>query len=192
MTVPLPTAPPVSAIAGDTWTWTDTNSDYPASEGWVAAYTIAGPGTLPWDASWATVSGDTTTILIPASATATLCAGPYRVIASYTLSGARHSVECARLVVSANPTALAPGDTVSWAEKTLAVIEAFLAGHLEGGVGYYQIGNRQVTAIPLPELIQMRNNLKAEVAAQRRGRRGVLGPTLAFAYRDPGVREDVL
>jgi hypothetical protein len=192
MTVTLPTAPPVRAVAGDTWTWTDTNSDYPASDGWVVAYVIAGPSTLTWDAAFAVASGDTTTITIPAASTAPLAAGPYRIVATYTLSGARYSVEHPALVVAADPAMLAPGDTVSWAEKTLAVIEAFLGGHLEGGVGYYQIGNRQVTAIPLPELIQMRNNLKAEVAAQRRGRRGVLGPTLAFAYRDPGVREDGL
>jgi hypothetical protein len=185
MTVTIPTAPPCAAVAGDTWTWTDTSSDYPASDGWVLAYRIAGPDVLAWSSGYVATSGATSTVTIPAATTAPLRAGTYRVVATYTLSGARYSVECDRLTVTANPDTLAAGDTVSWAASTLAAIESFLAGHLEGGVSYYQIGNRQITAIPLPELIQMRNNLRTEVAGERRGRRSVLGPTLSFAYRNP-------
>ena len=190
MTATIPTAPPSAAVAGDTWTWTDTSSDYPASDGWVLAYRIAGPDVVTWSSGFVATSGGTSTVTIPAATTAPLRAGSYRVVATYTLSGARHSVECARLTVTANPDTLSAGDTVSWAETTLAAIESFLEGHLEGGVSYYQIGNRQITSIPLPELIQMRNSLRAEVAVQRRGRTGILGPSLSFAYRNPGTVED--
>ncbi len=189
MTATLATTPPVSAVAGDTWTWTDTNNDYPAPT-WTVAYRIAGPDVLTWSSGWVTASGSTSTIVIPAASTASLRAGTYRVVKTYTSGTERYSVEESRLTVTANPDTLAAGDTVSWAETTLAAIEAFLAGHLEGGVSYYQIGNRQITAIPLPELITMRNNLRNEVAAQRRGRSGILGPTLSFSYRNPGVPED--
>lgn len=191
MTVTLPTAPPSAAVAGDTWTWTDTSSDYPASEGWVLAYRIAGPDVVTWSSGYVAASGDTSTVTIPAATTASLRAGSYRVVATYTLSGARYSVECARLTVTANPDTLAAGDTVSWAETTLAAIESFLGGHLEGGVQSYMVGQRQLQHIALGELITMRNNLRAEVAAQRRGRTGILGPSLSFAYRNPGVEDEL-
>jgi len=170
MTVTLATSSPVSAVAGDTWTWTDTSTDYPASDGWVVAYRIAGPDVLTWDASWVTTDADLSTIAVPATTTAPLRAGTYRVVKTYTSGAERYSVEEAALTVTANPDTLAAGDTVSWAETTLAVVESFLAGHLEGGVSYYQIGNRQITAIPLPELLQIRNKLRAEVATRRRSR----------------------
>ena len=191
MTVTIPTAPPSAAVAGDTWTWTDTSSDYPASEGWVLAYRIAGPDVVTWSSGYVAASGDTSTVTIPAATTASLRAGSYRVVATYTLSGARYSVECARLTVTANPDTLAAGDTVSWAETTLAAIESFLGGHLEGGVQSYMVGQRQLQHIALGELITMRNNLRAEVAAQRRGRTGILGPSLSFAYRNPGVEDEL-
>ena len=191
MTVTLPTAPPSAAVAGDTWTWTDTSSDYPASEGWVLAYRIAGPDVVTWSSGYVAASGDTSTVTIPAATTASLRAGSYRVVATYTLSGARYSVECARLTVTANPDTLAAGDTVSWAETPLAAIESFLGGHLEGGVQSYMVGQRQLQHIALGELITMRNNLRAEVAAQRRGRTGILGPSLSFAYRNPGVEDEL-
>jgi hypothetical protein len=185
MAVTLPTSPPVSAIAGDTWTWTDESADYPASAGWVVAYRIAGPDVLTWNAGWAVAAADTTTVTIPATSTANLRAGAYRVTATYTLAGVRHSVPLGTMTVEANPDTLAAGDTVGWAERTLAAIEGFLEGHLEGGVQYYMIGTRQVGSIPLPELYAMRSKLRAEVAAKRRGAAGLLGPTIAWHYRRP-------
>lgn len=190
MTVTLPTAPPTAAIAGDTWAWTDTSTIYPASEGWVLSYVLAGPNVLEWDPAWATVSGGTTTIDIPGTATRALAAGTYRLTAIYTLGATRYSVRCGAVTVAADPASLAAGDTVSWAERTLAVIEAFLGGHLEGGVQYYMIGTRQVGAIPLEDLWKIRRNLQAEVAAQRRGATGLLGTGIAFHYHQPGVIHD--
>lgn len=167
MTAALATTPPTLATAGDTWTWTDTHSDYPATDSWVLAYRIAGPDVLAWDASWATVSGNTTTILIPAASTLRLRAGRYAVYAEYTLSGVRHTEAYDPLVVLANPATLTAGATRAWEETALEKVECFLAGNLADGVQYYQIGNRQVGSIPIKELFAIRDRLKAEVAILR-------------------------
>jgi hypothetical protein len=126
-------------------------------------------------------------VTIPAASTAALPSGTYQVTATYTNGAARASSRLSPIVVNPNPDSLTAGDTVSWAERTLAAIEAFLGGHLEGGVQYYMIGTRQVQAIGLDELWKIRRNLQAEVAAQRRGRQGVLGQAIAFQYHRPGV-----
>lgn len=168
MTAVLPSAPPTQATAGDTWKWVDSHPDYPASDGWVVAFRIAGASVLDWDSSWVTTVGDDNTVAIPAASTAQLTAGRYQVTAEYSKSGERFTVPQSPLVVEPDPATLAPGATLHRAERELeqlnCAIDAMLAGK---AIQYYQIGNRQVGNTPLKDLMALRDQLELKVAGLR-------------------------
>lgn len=186
MATTLPTFPPVAATAGDTWEWTDTNTTYPASDGWVVAYRFVGKSKLTWDASWASVSDNTTTLTIPATSTLLLSAGSYKVYAEYSLSGVRHTVVYDPCQVAANPAMLQAGDTCSYAEILLPKVEEAITARMTGGaVAYYMIGSRQVGNIPLPELLALRAQLRMEVAAERGGQVKSFGTTIKYRMKQP-------
>jgi hypothetical protein len=167
MTAALATTPPTSATAGDTWTWTDTHSLYPAGDGWVLAYRITGPDVLAWSSGWLTVSGNTSTIVIPAASTVRLRAGRYVVHAEYTLSGERHTEACDPLIVAANPATQSAGAYKTQEECELEQVNDAISAMLAGkAVQYYQIGNRQVGNTPLKDLYAIRDALQTKIAAQ--------------------------
>jgi hypothetical protein len=56
-------------------------------------------------------------------------------------------------------------------ERTLAVVEAALAGTIEGETRVYMIAGRQVQTFTPNELMQLRVQLQAAIAMQRTGAR---------------------
>lgn len=166
-----PVGEPSTVAAGDTWTWQQAFSDYPASEGWVISYAIRGVGSLTWDAAWVTYSGTTATVVIPAASTATLAVGVYQWVAYATGSGSyagqRFEARRGSLEVTRNLATAVAGDAQSWEEEQLAAIEAVLANKITDDVASYQIAGRQLTTIPLNELLSLRSSLKAAVRRQQ-------------------------
>lgn len=161
---------PTTVTAGNTWTWTRSFASYAPSETggtWTLSYAILGAAKLVWDAAWVTTSGAIWTVTIPAASTATLPAGTYQWTAILTggsgYAGQRFTPAAGVFTVAANPSKLNAGDTLSFAEKTLAVVEAALEGRLTADMQSYSIGGRAVTAIPVSELFAIRNRLKTEV-----------------------------
>lgn len=65
---------PLKIRAGVSYTWEETSSDYPASDGWDLKYTLSGPVAL---SITCTKSGDTYTATISKSDSATLAKGYY-------------------------------------------------------------------------------------------------------------------
>jgi hypothetical protein len=61
------------------------------------------------------------------------------------------------------------GELQTFAEKTLAVLEASLLGDMSDAVQFYMIGDQQVNKIPLKERIALRNQLREEVQRERSG-----------------------
>ena len=55
---------------------------------------------------------------------------------------------------------------MSHASDMLSKIEAVLEGRIDADVESYQIAGRQITKIPIPELIKMRQYYKSEVAGE--------------------------
>lgn len=169
----IPYGEPTQARAGDTWRFKLTDTDYPSSEGWTLSYQINGASKLAWDGSWVATATNTHTITIPASATADLLAGVYEVTRLWTGSGGTagqvFSVSCPNLAVLPNPTTAGAGDRQSWDEKTLAVVEAVLAGRVTDDIAMYQIGGRTISKLPLTELLTLRSQLRAALAFQRTG-----------------------
>lgn len=160
---------PTRLSAGDTWAWDHADATYPATAGYTLSLAINGPGQLVWAAGYVTVVGAVYQITIAATATAALPAGVYTVTAVYTKGAERYSRALGRLVVLANPATLAPGETQSWAEQTLAVVEARIAGRVDDDIVNYSIQGRSVGLIPMEELFAMRNRLVATINRRRRG-----------------------
>ena len=172
----IPTGEPTQARAGDTWRFTLTDTEFPSSEGWSLSYAINGASKLAWDASWVSSTTNTHTVTIPASATADLLPGVYEITRLWTGSsgtaGQVFSVTLSNLTILANPTTAGAGDRQSWEEKTLAVVEAVLAGRVTDDIAMYQIQGRTISKLPLTELLTLRSQLSAALAFKRTGRFG--------------------
>lgn len=67
-------------------------------------------------------------------------------------------------------------------EKMVRMIEAMLAGNAAAGVKSYQINNRRLDRYSIPELLQLLNYYKKELAIEKRKARGqsILGPRIEF------------
>lgn len=187
----IPNGEPQVVTAGDTWQWYAFFRDYAPTEGggtWTLAYAIVGGSKLEWDPSWASAGSGQWTVTIPASATADLPPGRYAWTAILTgggtLAGQRATPAQGHFTVYANPASLAPGDTVTVAEKNLAAVEAVLSGRITADVQSWAIAGRSVVAIPVSELYLLRNQFRAEVLRERNAGKAL--PGVSIAFRQPG------
>jgi len=170
----VPSIEPTIAAAGDTWTWTKSFTDYPASDSWVLAYAFRGVSRLDWDTGYVTTSGDTYTIVIPATATAELTAGTYKWVATVTKSAERYTAASGVMTVEPDLTEFAEGDGQSHSEKMVKLIEAALQERLtgvadggRGSVENYSVEGRQVSLMTTLELEQLRAKYKQAVWRER-------------------------
>ena len=156
----IPNIEPSSANAGDTWRWTRTLADYPASAGWALSYTLinaAAKITIN-----ATASGDDHAVTVAAGTTAAYAAGTYDWRARVSRSGEVYTVGEGRLTVR-NAYAAATFDARSHARKTLDAIEAVIENRASSAVAEYQIAGRQLKNIPVSDLLSLRDKYRAEV-----------------------------
>lgn len=161
---------PASISAGTTVTYRRTLADFPANGGWTLKLYLAGIGTAN-----VTAAGDGADFVVTLSATVTaaLAPGVYQYLERVTKAAEVHDVSRGSVNVAPDLTAATPGSAQSWEEKTLTVVEAKLSGRMGSGIDDYQIGSRLVRYIPIVDLMKMRAELKAQVAAQRNvGRAG--------------------
>jgi hypothetical protein len=115
--------------AGDSWGWTRSEPDYPASAGWVLTYFFAMAAEEPRPVV-AVASGDAF-LLEVAAEDATWPAGTYRWTARVAKAGDVHTVGSGSLQVRPDPTAA--HDRRSYEEKIVAILEPALvkcAGNL--------------------------------------------------------------
>ena len=162
----IPTNEPASLRAGDTWKWTKTLADYPASA-WTLKYRFKS-ATTGFEIT-ATASGDAHAVTVTAAATSAYAAGPYTWIA-WVEGGTseKYTVDTGVLAVSADyraGTATTGLDDRSHARKTLAAIESWIESRNQG-VARYTILGREMQYIPITDLLKLRQTYKAEVAAE--------------------------
>lgn len=156
----IPTIEPTTANAGDTWRWTRTLADYPASAGWALSYTlINGTAKITINAS---ASGDAHAVTVTAATTAGYTAGSYDWRARVSKAGEVYTVGEGRITVR-NAFAASTFDARSHARKTLEAIEAVIEGRASSEVSYYMIGNRQLRYMTPDELLTLRDKYRAEV-----------------------------
>jgi len=160
------TAIPATITAGDSYGIVLSYSDYPATSGWGLSFAIAGASTQAWDS---TADGDAHRLTLATTETAALAAGTYTWRIRATDGTDTRTIDFGSLVVEPDIGELAPGEALSFAEKTLSVVEAALAGTLEGEMKMYMIGGRQVMTFTFDELLRLRATLTAEVQAKKYG-----------------------
>ncbi|MEN9417396.1 MAG: hypothetical protein RI988_1016 [Pseudomonadota bacterium] len=159
----IPTIEPTTVNAGDTLSWRRTLDDYPASAGWVLGYVlINGAAKISFSSS---ASGDDHLVNVPAATSTNWTAGSYDWRARVTKGAEVYTVAEGRITVRPS-FAAATQDARSHARKTLEAIEAVIEGRASSEVTYYMIGGRQLRYIPVPELMQLRDRYRAEVARE--------------------------
>lgn len=155
-------------MAGDTVEWTKSLGDYPPSEGWTLKYSFRGQSSL--DVTASVVASQYSVAITPAQSV-TLEPGAYTlagyVEGSGTYAGKQYEVYRRALIVEPSVEDAMPTELQTQAEKNLAAIEAVLAGRITSDIESYQVAGRQVTKIPVAELLKLRNVFAAQVRRER-------------------------
>lgn len=165
MPAEIPTNEPAVLRAGDTWKWTRSLADWPASA-WTLKYrakNAAGGFEIT-----ATASGDDFSVAVAAATTAAYAAGDYSWIAWVEAGAEKFTVDSGTWTVQAEyRTGLATValDDRSHARKVLDAIEAFIEGN-DLQAAAVVIGERQIRNIPIPELLKLRQRYLQEVAVE--------------------------
>jgi hypothetical protein len=164
----IPDVVPDHFTAGTTVKFTRSLDDFQPSDGW--SYTIYLNGLTQKFNKTATVVGSDFQIEFVPSDTASLNPGPFRYAERLTNSGTGEVYDLTgdELVINVEPNAgsSAAGVFNTWEEKTLAIVEAALAGRLTSDIQAYQIAGRSVSKIPVMQLREIRGQLRAALWAQ--------------------------
>lgn len=170
MAADIPTSEPSELRAGDTWAWTKTLGDYPASA-WTLKYRFkSAVGGFEITAS---ASGDDYAISVAASTTAGYhsLAGAMSWVA-WVEGGTseKYTVDSGTVVINPdyrNGTSTAAFDDRTHAKIVLDAIEAIIEGRATKDQDELEIAGRRLKRTPIPTLLRLRQHYKSEVAAQK-------------------------
>jgi hypothetical protein len=177
MSLPVLTSMPERITAGATLKYSRSFSDFRADDGWTLELRLAGRNLLTVAG---TPNGASFDFALAVAATATLGAGNYTWRELATKAGETFVAASGAVTVEADIAAAQAGDFLSWAERTLPVVEAAIAWRLTGDVQSYSIAGRSMTKIPMAELLQLRATCQA--AVQRGQHPGKFGPQVLAAF----------
>lgn len=149
--------------AGTTLDFATEVAAWPATAGWTLTYYLRGPAALDLVA---TPEGANYRITVTAASTTTWTVGTYAWEARVSLAGVVNKVASGTLTVVKNLAAAITGpyEARSNAKQILDAVEALLMGFTD--VEEYAIAGRSLKRMTRTELLQARQNLKAEVAAE--------------------------
>ena len=151
MAYEIPEKEPIELQAGSSWFWNTSFGDYPASAGWQLVFFLRGPKDL--NVVWTThvtADGDAFQVRIPATDSAPITPGPYRLIGRVDLAGEVHEVYNEHLLVLADP--LTAVDAQSRVKILLDAIRSALDGRLTAAQREIQINGRRVVYFDSTEL----------------------------------------
>lgn len=161
---------PTEFTAGDTFRFLKTVPEFnvdedttvdPVTDGYSLSYALRGSAGLI--NITATVSGTDYLVNVLATTTANWNAGFYSWEAYVSLGSNRYLVDSGSITIETNLATAAAGDTRTFARRTLAVIEACIAGRAVNGINNYSYAGRSVSKMTVAELLQARNALRIEV-----------------------------
>lgn len=173
MSADIPTTEPPELRAGDTWKWTRSLDDYPASAGWTLKYRFkSAAGGFEIVAS---TDGDGYSITVAAATTGVYASGRY-TWAAWVEGGSseKYSVDSGTLDVLPDYRSGVAGaalDDRTHARKTLDAIEAVIENRASLDQQRYQINGRELFRTPIPELLKFRQLYKAEVRSEEMAER---------------------
>lgn len=172
MAAAIPTSEPTSLRAGDTWSWSRSLADYPASS-WTLAYSlINAQGKITVTAA---ASGADHLVTVPAATTAGYTPGSYSASARVTSGAESYSWELPDIEVLRNLSAETSYDDRSHARKVLDAIEAVLEGRASTDQQSVTIGDRAIVKMPVSDLLKLRDSYAGEVAGEERAKRIAAG-----------------
>lgn len=158
---------PATLRAGDTYSWTESNSDYPASSSWKLAIVLQAKD-RPLTTITASANGTDHNISIPVGTSKDYAPGTYLYQAYFyketdgTITE-KHTVETGQIVILPNLTsATSEADFRSHAKKSLDAIEALLEGKTTGDVLSYSIAGRSISKMSPTELTSWRDYYLSE------------------------------
>lgn len=146
---------------------------YPADDAWVLKVALRGPAGINLTS---TPDGATHVLEAAAATTAGWVPGTYAWSAK--LDDGSEVVDAGDGTVVILPdlsSVTDPYQAKTNAERTLELIELAIEGRIPKDQESYQIGNRQLTRIPIADLVKMRSQYRAEVAREKRKRSGFGG-----------------
>ena len=168
MAADIPTSEPAELRTGDTWKWTKSLADYPASESWTLKYRFKNAaGGFEITAS---AAGDDYSVTVAAATTAGYAAGAYSWMA-WVEGGTSEKYTVDTGTCTINPdyrsgTATAAFDDRTHARVVLDAIEAVLESRASKDQEAYEIAGRSLKRTPIADLLKLRQHYKAEVASQ--------------------------
>lgn len=172
-------AVPDKLIAGDTWRWTRTLSNYPAGT-WVVTYYFENQ--IKQFSAAASASGTDHAVSIDAATTDDFPPGRYRWWARAVSGAIVETIDSEQGWVDVEPDPGASGtrDHRSFARRALDAIEATIEGRATAGQLSFSIRDRTVESFTLTELMQLRQTLRQEVRAEEQGDRAGVGRKLQW------------
>lgn len=161
MTYPVPTAVPATLRAGDTVTWRRSLSYFPASDGWTLSYVLVKSGSqITINAS---ADGADHVVEVPLATTAAWSPGTYTWQERATKAGKTYTNAVGVLQILASFAAATSGlDARTHAQKTLDALESWIESR-DIGVAEYQIGDKQLKSLSIPDLLLLRDRYRREV-----------------------------
>ena len=161
----IPTIEPSEVRAGDTWEWTRTLADWPASV-WTLTYILH--NATAKETIVATADGDDHSVSVAPAVTALIAAGRYDWIAQVSDGVSRYQVDSGAMDVQPDLSAVASYDGRSHARIMLDALEAILEGRATDGdidtirASYGEVTTERDRAL----LTQLRAQYAAAVAAE--------------------------
>jgi uncharacterized small protein (DUF1192 family) len=156
---------------GDTVTWDETLTDYPAGTSWVLSYSFTGP-TARFGSSHTAVGDDHRITIV----TTDLEVGHYEYAKKVTDTSETFTLERGFIDVDPDLSADAAGvDRRSFAEITLEAIEAMLKGKATKDQTSYSLNGRALSRYSIAELNEWRATLRVEVRDEKQKARRLAG-----------------
>ena len=157
---------PLEITAGDKVSWPLYLADYLPGAGWTLKYALRGPAVIDIDA---TPDGDSHLVDVAGTVSKDWAAGNYSW-ARYVqhTDTTRVTLATGRLKINPDLVAAAAGfDGRSHAEKVLESIERVIEGRATRGDQELQFDGKKIIKMTVAELIQLRQQYRNEVGAQR-------------------------
>jgi hypothetical protein len=178
---------PESFSAGDTITWTESLSDYPASSGWTLKYRLSGPEQID---IMSAADGDDHKVTLTKAATTDYGAGVYQWQSYVESATERHTIERGSLEILADLTQVettAEYDGRSHVQKVFESLKATIEGRATKAQQSVLIAGREIEYLSPGELIRWYHhyeNLVKQELNQERIRKGLGAPKILTRF-DP-------
>lgn len=175
----VPTTEPRRLVAGDSWQWDKSISEFPAGDGWKLGYAFRGPSSAEFATVWNTdvvADGDAFQIRIAKTKT-NLARGRYILTAYVENAGGEHFTvldergEPLQVEVDVLPNPATAVAAASDDEALLVQIEAAVLAVSSSGYQSATVNGRTVTYADLADLQKQLGEVRARVARARRGGR---------------------